>query len=104
MSLARVLGIDQDFPQIHDNKDIDQIYNDEDVKLFGEDLIDIASKAGRSIGKSKRHDLILEVTVSGLESCLPFVTFSNPYPMVRVRQVQLDETLGTTEAIKRLSD
>lgn len=42
------------------------------------------------------------MTVSGLESCLPFVTFSNPYPMVRVRQVQLDETLGTAEAIKRL--
>lgn len=52
--------MDQDFALIHDNKDIDQIYNDEDIKLFGRDLIDIASKAGQSIRRSKRHDLILK--------------------------------------------
>lgn len=43
---ARVLAIDQNFAQTHDNKINEQTYHDEDIKLFGEDLIDIASKAG----------------------------------------------------------
>ena len=41
MALARILGIDEDVILIND---------DEDVKLLGQDLIDITLEARRSIG------------------------------------------------------
>ena len=86
MALARVFGIYKDVIQIHDNKEI---------KFFGSDLIDVAQKAGRSVAESERHDLVLEMTVSGPEGCLPFLNFSNPYPIIGICQIQLGELLGS---------
>ena len=80
--------------------DVVQIYDNEDIQLLREDLIDIALKDGRSIRKSERHNLILEVAVSGPEIGLLFVAFANPHPIIGICQIQLGETLGTTEAIK----
>ena len=40
LTLALVLGIDEDVIQVHDN---------EDIKLFCQDLIDITLEAGRSV-------------------------------------------------------
>ena len=87
MWLTCFLSIDQD---------IVQIYNDEDIKLFSKDFIDIALKTGRSIGESKKHDLVLEIVVPGTKSSLPFVTFSNPHLMVSTGQIQLGKTLSPT--------
>ena len=50
-----------------------QIHNDKDIEVFGKDFIDIALKTGQNVGKSKRHDLVLEMAVSGTKSSFPFV-------------------------------
>ena len=95
--LAWVFSIDQNVVQIH---------NDEDVELvssFSARLVDIALEAGRSAGKSKRHDLVLEVTVSGPKGGLTLIAFSNSHPVVGTGQVQLGKTLGPTEAVKGLT-
>ncbi len=73
--LAGVLGIDQNVVQIHDNKD---------VKLLSEDLVNIPLEASRCVGKTKKHDLILEVAVLSSESSLPFIPFSNPHLLVGI--------------------
>lgn len=57
-------------------------------------------KLAGGVGKSKRHDLVREVAVSGPRSGRPFVTFSNSHPMVGTSQVQLGETLAPNEAVK----
>ena len=65
--------------------------NDEDVELLGQDLVDVTLEAGRSVGKTERHDLVLEVAIPGSESRLPFVTFAYLHSMISVRQAQLSE-------------
>lgn len=57
MWLARVFSKNQDV----------QINNDKNVKFFSKDFIDIALEAGQSIKKSKKYNLILEMTVSDLK-------------------------------------
>ncbi len=89
--LAWVFSIDQNVVKIHDDEDVEL------MSSFSARLVDIA---GRSVGKSKRHDLVLEVTVSGPKGGLPLIAFSNPHPMVGTGQVQLGKTLGPTEAVK----
>lgn len=73
--LAKVFSVDQDIVQIYDHKD---------VKLFGEDLIDIALEASWSIRKSKRYDLILKMAVSGLKNSFLFIVFLNSHLMIGI--------------------
>ncbi len=87
MLFALVLSIDEDVIKIH-------YY--EDVKLFGQNLIDITLKRGRYVGQSERHDLVLEMAVAGVEGRLPFVTFPDPHLMIGIGQIELGETLGPT--------
>ncbi len=85
VGLSWILSIDQDVIQVH--------YN-EDIKLFSENLVDVALKTGGCIGKAKEHYLVLEVAISGAKGCLPFVTFSNLHPMIGTSQIQLGKPLG----------
>ena len=41
MALAAIFGV---------NEDVIQVNNDKNIELFGQDLIDIALEAGRSVG------------------------------------------------------
>ncbi len=87
MFFAFVLSVDENIIEIH-------YY--EDVELFGQDLVDIALKRGRCIGQSERHDLVLEMAVSGPEGRLPFVAFPDPHSMVGIGQIELGEPSSPT--------
>ena len=39
-----------------------------------EDVIHHVLEGSRGIGKAKRHDSILEMSISGLKGCFPFIT------------------------------
>ena len=67
VAFAFILGVDENIIQIH---------NDEDIKLFRKDLIDVGLEYCRSVGQSKRYYLILEVAISGLENSLPLISFT----------------------------
>ena len=77
-----VFGIDEDIIQIH---------NDEDIEFFRKNLIDIALECCRSVGQSKRHHLILEMAVSGLESNFPLISFANSHSVIGTGKVELDK-------------
>ncbi len=64
-----------------------QIHHNKDIKLFCEDLVDIALKTGWYVGKAEGHYLVLEVAISGAKGRLPFVTFLYPYLMISTSQV-----------------
>ena len=83
--LAWIFDVDQNIIQIHHN---------EDIKLFSEDLVDVALKAGRCIRIAKEHYLVLKVAVSGAEGYLPLIILSDSYPIVGTSQVQLYELFG----------
>lgn len=75
IGLVKVFSIDQDIFHINDDKN---------VKLFSKDFIYIILEASQSIRESKRHDLILEVTILGLEGSFPFVAFSNFHSIISI--------------------
>ena len=114
------IGIQQEFPQLVKNpaycldvafalifgidKDIIQIHNNEDIKFFCEDLIDVALEYCRSVGQSKRHHLIFEIAVSSLESSLPLISFANSHPVVGTGEVELSKPPRSPQSIQRLPD
>ncbi len=84
---AFVLGVD---------KDVIEVHYDKNVKLLCLDLVDVTLKRGRCIGKSKRHDLIFEVTIVGPEGCFLFIAFPDPHSIVGIGQIELGETSSPT--------
>ena len=87
MLLAIVLGVDEDIIEIH--------YH-ENVELLCQDLVDITLERGRCIGQSKRHDLVLEVTIAGPEGRFPFIAFLDLHSMVSIGYIQLSEPSSPT--------
>ncbi len=75
MLFALALSVDEDVIEIHYYKD---------VELLGQNLVDVILKCDRSVGQSKRHDLVVKMSVAGPEGRLPFVTFPNPHSMVGI--------------------
>lgn len=74
--LARVFGIDQNIIQIYDN---------EDVELLSEDLVDVTLE-------------------TGLKGGLSFIALSNSHTMVDGGQAQLGETPSSAKAVQGLTN
>ena len=87
MGLTWVLNIDEGIIWIN---------NDKNIKLFGQDFIDIILETGCCIGKPKRHYLVLEVAVSSLESHFLFVALFYLYLIISIHEVKLDKLFGST--------
>ena len=66
------------------NLDIIEIQDDENIKFFYWDFVNIALEAGRRIGKTKKYDLVLKMAVLYLESFFLFVIFLNSHLMICV--------------------
>ena len=52
VSLAGVLGVDENVIEVN---------NDKDIKFLGQDLVNVALEAGWGVGEPKRHYLVLEM-------------------------------------------
>lgn len=70
---TRVFGI---------NHDVVQICNDENLEFFSKDFVNIVLEAELSIRKTKKHDLILEMTIPDSKNGLLFIAFLNFHLMV----------------------
>ena len=64
------------------DKNVIKVYNNKNVKLFHQHLVDIALKYGWYIGQAKKHFLVLKLAVISPEDCLLFIVFLDPYPMI----------------------
>ena len=80
VAFSLVFGVDEDIIQIH---------NDKDIKLFRQDLLDVALEGYRSVGQSKRYHQILEVAISGPESSFPLISFANSHLVIGTGEVEL---------------
>ena len=87
VSLAWVLDIDDDGIKVN---------NDEDIKFFSQDLLNIALEAGQCIGQPKRHYLVLEVAISSPKSRLSFIGLFYLHLMVSTCEIKLDELFCST--------
>ncbi len=66
------------------NENVIELHNNKDVKLFCQDLIDVALESCRYISQSKRHYLVLEVVIVNSKGHLLFITFFDLYPMISI--------------------
>ena len=73
------------------DKNIIQIHNNEDIKFFRKNLIDIALNYCWSVGQSKKHHLILEITVFSPKSSFLLIFFANSYPVIDIGEIELDK-------------
>ena len=48
--------------------------------------------------------MVFEVFVLGPESCLPFITFTNLYPIIGIGEIQLGESPCPAKPIQRLAN
>ena len=87
VSLAWVLGV---------NEDVIEVNNDKDIEFLGQGLVNVALEAGRGVGQPKTHYLVLKVAVSSLESRLQFIALFYPHPMVSTCDVKLGESFCST--------
>ena len=78
MILAGVLSV---------NCDIIKVENNKNIKFFYWNFVNIAIKAGRGIGKTKKYDLIFKIAVPRSESCILLVTIPSSHLMICVCQV-----------------
>ncbi len=72
MLISLALSVDEKVIEVYDNKN---------VKLFCQDLIDITLKYDRYISQAKRYYLVFEVTIIGLKGYLLFIVFLYPHVM-----------------------
>ena len=66
------------------DKDVIKVYYHENVKLFYQNLINVALERGWYISQSKKYHLVLEIAIAPLKSRFPFITFSNPHSIVGI--------------------
>ena len=78
VTLAGVFGVNQDIIEVHE---------DENIKMFYLNFVDIALEADEGVEKTKRHDLVLEIAIPCLKNCFPLVILSNSYLMICVCQI-----------------
>ena len=85
MLFALTLNVDENVIEIHYHNN---------VKLFDQDLVNIALKHGRYVGQSKKHNLVLEIIIAGPKGRLPFIAFLDFHLIVGIGQIKLGKTLS----------
>ena len=82
VSLARILGKDENVIKVN---------NDKNIEFLGQDLVNIALQAGRCVDQPKRHYLVIKVAVSSLKSRFLFIALFYPHLMVSTYELKVDE-------------
>lgn len=81
MALCFIFNID---------KDVIKIYNNKDIDLFYQNLINISLKYSYYISKFEKYYLILEVIILDPKNHHPIVIFLDSYSILDVNEVKLD--------------
>ncbi len=71
------------------NKNIVQVYNNKNIELFCQDLIDIFLKSAWCVGQFKKHNLIFEMAILGPKGCFRLVFF-NLHFIISIGKAKLD--------------
>ncbi len=66
------------------DKNVIEIYNNANIKLFYQNLIDVALKHGWCISQAKKHYLVLKVAVMSPEGRLSFIAFWDSHLIIGI--------------------
>ena len=93
--IHRIIRIDKDVVEVHNNRNIKQI---------GKDIVHEALESHQSIGKTERHDHPFKGTIACAKRSLPFITFSYLDKMVCMMEVNFGVDSGLAWRIERVQD
>jgi hypothetical protein len=82
------------------NEDVVDINDAKDVQEFTETIVGVGLKRGRSIGETKRHNKIFEMSIPRTERCLVLIAIRNSELIVGVGEVKACKVLRAFEAIE----
>lgn len=86
-------------PIFSKDKNIIQVYDNEDIKLLYQNLINIILKSVQYIGQSKRHYLVLKMAIAGFENRILFFAFLNPLLIIDIGEIKLDKVSSLAKSI-----
>ena len=78
------------------DKNVIELYYHKNVKLFCQNLIDVALKCDQCINQSKKNNIILNVAIVALEGRLLFIAFFDPHSIISIGEVKLSKTSSST--------
>lgn len=76
------------------NENVIQVYNDKNIELFHQNLVDIAVKNCWYISQAKRYYLVLEMVITDLENRLLFMTFLDSHLIISIGEIKLSKILS----------
>lgn len=69
------------------DKNIIQVNSNKNIKFFSQNLVGIALKASRYIGRAKNYYRVLKMAILSLKNYLLFVAFFNLYLIISTSQI-----------------
>ena len=87
MSLAWVFDV---------NKNVIKVNNNEKIEFLGQDLVNITLEGSRYVRQPKRHYLVLEVSISSMESRLLFIALFYPHLIINTCEIKLGKSFCLT--------
>ncbi len=73
------------------NENVIQAYNNKNIKLLHQNLVNIVLESGLCISQAKKHYLVLKMTITGLKDCFPFIVFLDFYLRIDIDEIELGE-------------
>ncbi len=84
------------------NEDVVKVYDYGNIKHVSENVIHEALECHRSIGESKRHDMLFKGAIAGPEGCFPFITFGYAYKMISMLKIQFGVDVGRAHGVEEI--
>ena len=86
------------------DKDVIHVCDSELIKTFADDFVDVGLEGAGSIGETKRHDAVFEMTITGAEGGFVFVSGGDTKPVKCVADIDLGEELRAFYAIEKFGN
>ena len=92
------------FERVRIYENVVHICNGELIKTFADDFVDVGLEGAGSIGETKRHDAVFEMTITGAEGGFVFVSGCDTKPVECVPDIDLGEEFRAFDAIEKFRD
>ena len=92
------------FKGIGIDKDVIHVCDSELIKAFVDDFVDVGLEGAGSIGETKRHDAVFEMTITGAKGGLIFISGCDTKPVECFPDIYLGEEFHAFDTIEKLGN
>ena len=89
------IGINQDIIEIGDSKLVEELMDD---------IVDVGLERTGGVAKTKRHDEVFEVTITGMKGCFELISMFDSEAIEGFADIEFGEVLCTFKSVHHLGD